>query len=631
LGADPADRRARLEAEPSLRGALEAAVPRLQALAAQDLTNPWYHFTRGEYLELLGRAEEAAQAYRQALASDPAHDHELLAMAEALGRLDPALGEEAHRRGLRFLLTHGYEPELCHALLGPMLLLGRAPRGERPRGELLARARRLLDVAPRVEGAAGFYAALAASGAGEEVARFGALAEEARPYQVFGPADPAVPWTGVWLQALMAALLAVLAAGAVKTLRTLSTRFKPPVSTLARLNPMARWSRGEQLGVLAVLGLGLWCGGQAARGVALIGVQAAVPISLLEGQLQHPAARAYLEALPARPGVVFLRAFGHQQAGETVQAMELYQGLEEPGAWTNLGLLHLLQGDLAKARELLTRAQEEAPDQEEARLALGRLDRLEAKAAAPSGEAQPAPGAEGPGLAAPAWPPTGLARRLDRLERAGLEPGPLPALPTLEHWRDVWQARLEAERRAELSDPFHATLAAVAATDVDGRVVSSFWETLLWLDVAIAALALLAFLGSFTRRELESTRRGKLGWALGAALPGAARQYWLLGTPILAVLAYQVFGAWVLEMSQGASSNLLGAIALQSAPGAAGPFGASLPLLEPGLASLDWLCAHWWALLPVNLVFVIIAEKVAADPAGPFIRMRGMARATWRR
>jgi len=50
-----------------------------------------------------------------------------------------------------------------------------------------------------------------------------------------------------------------------------------------------------------------------------------------------------------------------------------------------------------------------------------------------------------------------------------------------------------------------------------------------------------------------------------------------------------------------------------------------------GPAWLAWACQHWWLTAAASLLFVIVAERGAGEPAGPFIRIRGMQRATWQR
>jgi tetratricopeptide (TPR) repeat protein len=604
----PAERTSALAAKPELRQALEAAATRLVELMDRDPTNPWYAFQRGEYLGLLGRADEARQAYRQALGVSQGHEVELVPLAGHLERIEPALAEEAYTRGLRHLVSRGFEPELCHSLLAVAVLLGK-PQGPTPlEGQaLLARARRLWGLAPLAEGAQHFYLAAAEAATGPEAERFRLLAAEAQPYRVLGPAPEGAGRTGLWLQALLACMLGILGAGLAKTLRTLSMRYKPPIGSLIRWNPLSRWTRGELLGLLAVLGLGLWVGQRAAHGVLLIGAQAQSPLALLMGQLHHPEASAFLDRLPDRPGVRLLGGLARLQAGQPAAAGELLAGVDAPEARLNLGVAAYRQGDRERARELWEQVRAEAPHLEEARFNLELLDQPAAPQAA--------------------WPATGSARRVQRARALGLQ-GPLLAIPTLAQWNDVWLASAAARHAGALDDPLSASLIAVSATDPEGRAVASFWETLLWVSLGLAALALLALLTSFGRRELAAPRRGKLGWFLGVLLPGAARQYWLLGVPLTAAFAFQAFGAWVLAMSDGRGVDLLANLA---EPSAVGVLGAQLSPGSAGPSWLTWTCQHWWVTLAANLVFVIVAERVAADPAGPFIRIRGMQRATWKR
>ena len=110
--------------DPGLGSALEEAIGRLEALARQDPTNPWYRFKRAEYLIHLGRENEAHEALEEMLEElEPGYDYDLLKMVPYLEEIDPGPADQAFARAMRFLLAGGYEPELMYNLMPVMVHL----------------------------------------------------------------------------------------------------------------------------------------------------------------------------------------------------------------------------------------------------------------------------------------------------------------------------------------------------------------------------------------------------------------------------------------------------------------------------------------------------------------------------
>ncbi len=420
------------------------------------------------------------------------------------------------------------------------------------------------------------------------------LSEQARPYVFFGPMGEDVTYVGYWLNAFMALVIAMLILLFVKILRTFSARFDHPRPAPWSLNPLSRWTRGELVGYMAAFGLCLWMSLRIATGIATIGVVAGAPLNITMGNLGHPASVDYFrdlegmegEAPPA--GALFIQALSLQQAGELDKAAQIYAGLTSPRAKVNLGAIRTAQGKPEEAKKLWTQALEKTPHLAEAAHNLGRE--------VSSG-------------------------RVERARRFGLE-SPLLAMPTVPMWGDLWRAKVAQSASLEIYDPVQA-MKSVASELLSGTMgKSNAWGSFLaCLGIVIVVLAFMALLTSFRQPPLLPPRWGKPGWLLGVLVPGAARQYWVFGPLVTAFFFYLVLGALILASSEGASSNILDAIAV---PDFTRYYGAGAPVPDPTKQALDGICSWYWlaAVLAGNLVFVAVAEKLAPDPAGFFVRKK---------
>ena len=247
---------AALRRTPEMKPYLETAVKELERLAQRDPTNPWYRYQQGVYLSELGREADGTAAFRSVLALAPEYDFELLPLTLRLDAVDRDLGREAFRRGMRFLMARGHEPEMVLSLLGVLELTGFArPKGEpgldqrRDLDRLNEHGERIWDLAPHGYSAWMFQAlATANRDAGRaDAARTWAARVEAMPPYVnvdFG----AMTKAGTALNLCLAALVTLWIALIVRGLRYLPVEAKG--RGFARWNPFVWWTRGEIVGFL---------------------------------------------------------------------------------------------------------------------------------------------------------------------------------------------------------------------------------------------------------------------------------------------------------------------------------------------------------------------------------------------
>lgn len=566
------------------RAMVESSIERLANAGRLDPTNPWIPLMRARYLSMLGHAGEARAALDAVLAIDPRYDLELLRVAAALDRVDPALGARAFERGMRFALAHGYEPEAAVGLLGAVVYLD-PPRPMEgadapiPRDALVRFGHRLAEFAPRAEGSSGFYRAMATSapsGAGEDDvrARWEALEANAEGTGLLASFGGGRFGAGDLLNALLAMLATFVVFFAVKTLRTFSARVGTMEPWLRRFGPTARWTAGERWGLVLLAVPLLLVGQRAATEIAVIGLVAGAPVELLGGDLGHPAVVETSAEMVGSPGGDLVRAIALQRSGDVEGAAAIYEALPDVAeAQVNLGVIRKSAGDEAGARAAFERAIAIDPDSDAAAHHLGRRV---------------------------------ASLRVERAKRYGVEAS-LLALPSPAQWAEAWRTVAVARNPGVLGNPFRAIGGLFQVTDagfVDGAFPGALAAVLVWLACVLGVVA-----GS--PAVLGAPRFGRLGYVLGLLVPGAARSYSFFG-PFVATLFFAAcVGAITLHTTDGLASNVLEAIAEPSFDRYYGVYEAA-PEPSRGMTAFY---RSWWILLLAHVAFVAIAERRSPDPA----------------
>jgi tetratricopeptide (TPR) repeat protein len=574
--------------EPGFKPYLEAAVQQLSRLERWDPTNPWYRYWRGAYLKTLGREAEAAAAFRSALALSPAYDFELIGLASVLDEFSPELASSAFQRGMRFLVQHGYEPEMNATVLSVVTYLGRSepldPQQHLDR--LNRRGERLWAFAPYAEFTAWMYQGLASAnrkaGHAGAAATWEARAAASAPYGILF-AGRSASWAGIGLNGIAAAMVALFLALVVKALRS-----GPDPRTargLARWNMFAGWTRGEILGFLLVHILLVVALVTVVRGVSAIARSAAAPLGAVSGNFGHPDGIEYFATLQGTPAGDFVYALALHKGGELDRAASIYARLRSPRAVNNLGVILHARGQADEARKL-----------------------FEAARSADATLAEAAYNLDQPTTSA----------RVQRARELGVA-GPLQAMPTPQMWSQalagplqLWSLPGQALGVASLPSD-QASRGERAASMVVGAVF-----TLLYLGVG--ALAILALLGIMPAgAPAPRSRRTLAGWALGFVVPGTARQLGALGPPLLTLCAFSYFVHYALGLSEGLATDIIGAIAI---PDIANYHGIAEPAYTPLERLVRATRNLFWMLWIGNLVAVILLERLSPDPAGRLFRPR---------
>ncbi len=562
------------------RLALRDSLVVLEGRALQDKTNPWFRFERAMALHRLGEDAQAREEVALLLGAEGIARQELITMALPIDAIDEALGEQVFEAGLGAMVAAGYIPELSLGLLSLVSTLGSSPLGrvldpDLEDAQVWASSARYMErlhrVAPLVEGSAAFYDAMARGYATRQdpqaQARVQAWADQARPFLTLGAPSPEARRMGGWLNLSWAGLWAILLLVGVKTLRTAGARFDRPVSAALRFNPLARWRRGEVVGLLLVIGLVVGASWQMAAGVSVVGVVASAPMSVLDGQLGHPEATASIDV--AGDGAGLVGALSAQLAGDQAQAEARYRPLDAPRAWNNLGVIRAAQGRAEEARALFARA-----------------------------DAATLPQA---------------AQNLAALE-AGQPPAALAA-PSEQDWARFWRARAakgpglldSALGGASLMEHLDDTLAA--------RQLMPIAPPMMLILTLLSVLAL-----AVPRRgaQVVPWRWGRLGWGVGLVVPGAAPQYSVLGGLMLTFALWLVIGAYFLASTQGSATNVLDAI---SGPSLQRFFGVVSQPRAPGAYAK--LCGWWQGALVLHAVVMALMVWRWPDALNPFASARG--------
>lgn len=581
----------RLDAEqplsPEEREAIARAAARLGVIAERDPTNPWYRLERADYLDALGRADEAREVRRSLLDIPEDYHHELMPMAQQLDEFDLELGARAFDLALRDLRRKGFEPELNHGLIPVALKLGRLMSPRTPE-KIARRAERIAAFAPRAEGSTWFHAAMAtkARARGDEDAarRFEQLRDEAYPYRVLGGASEAAWISGEMLNIYIACAAAFWILLLIKVARTVMNRLPEGAAKFDRYNPLARMTRGELAGFILLFAGGMWSARRVAMGVVIIGHMASMPMPMANGDLANPTSQRYLEQAPDSDATTFMRALSAHKAGDLDRASKLYAQLgEDARALNNLGVLRATKGNEAAARDLWERARALDPQLAEARHNLGE---------------------EVPG-----------STRVERAVTQGVT-APLLALPTLELWEEFWQAM--AHQNEELS-PLNALGLIWSVGDLHSEISRPQFAPLSMGLLTMLMMALVLVSLARWQPTAEYDDRGVFGWAVGSLVPGASRHYGPLGAPVLAAFIVSVVVSLSLIETDGAATNILDSIATFSGLGF---YGDQEFFAQDHQATARTLASLWWVFILGNLAFVALMEHLRPDPNGLVARMR---------
>jgi tetratricopeptide (TPR) repeat protein len=523
----------------------QASLAALDRRRAIDPTNPWLDLKRAEVLQRLGRADESQQAVSDALGHDPRYDLELIMMAGRLDLLDQARADEAFRRGMAYLLGHGYEPELATSVLVPTILLGRPndSSGSAAQAPLLdfakdhavleRHAARLVDLAPNAEGSTWFFAALAEAAAkrGDQaaVARWRPLGQRVEGTSLFAPGTAETRHLGALVQAVMALSASLVGLALIKTIQGLRWRHKEGTPGWVRRNPFARWGRPELVGFLLGVGVLIGLARRAALGVSMVGAMAAAPTSLLAGNLAHPEAQAFLaqvatsveHAEPRPVAIPFVRALARQIAGDLAGAEAIYReasGASLPASKSNLGAIAASRGDSAQARQLWQEALALDPQQDAARAGLGLPD-------------------AGP--------------RAERRRRFGVS-RPLLALPRPLLWGGFWREKVDVSPLT--LNPLSLLQMVSAVTPDNSATDESRAAVLVALLLSIPALLALV-----TWRPLVEARPSwrRVNAALGVLFPGASWIYGPLGFLLGGAAVFVAFGSYISLESHGQAVTVI--------------------------------------------------------------------------
>lgn len=550
-------------------GAVDRVDAGLAALATWDPTNPWFAYYRGVNLNQAGRIEEAMTAFRSALDGETAYDFELLPMANLLDAISPELGDEAYKRGLRFLLVHGYEPEMVSSLLGVATHLGRFnalnldPDGDLNRWQTLGE--RLWDFAPRAEWASGMYQALASR---QQAAGHDAVADLWReradatlPYRHFGFGNRFADLTGKAIQLMVAAWLAAVASFLVKFLTTFTHLQATPAGQ--RWNPFNVWTRGEIAGFLLVLTIlvGSWY--VAGRGITFIANTAALPLTCVTGNTGHPESVAHFAGHANTDGGRFVFALALQKAGDTARAEEIYRTLDHPRALNNVGVILYREGRTDEANALFQEALKRDPDLAEAAFNLGH---------------------------------TVSHPRTHRAVHYQI-PGPLLAMASLDLWGQALSGPFRISSVLNAFD--HAfSLSRVEASPPVHTAGFSLSHLNIWI---LALLSAAAIAGILSRRPLDLVQPSwnirRPAFVLHLVIPGTARKLHMVGPPVLALFVFSLMAHLVLMRSGGTATDILEAISMPSLEQFYGVFEWVVPPSERWVRSLT---SAWWIIWMIN-------------------------------
>jgi len=569
---------------------LERAIGVLEERARQDPTNPHFHSVRGEYLLALGRTDEAARAFDAALAVDDRYAHHLLQPSMVLDGIDQERSNAMFERATKSFLEHGFEPELnslvwlaVHQLLIRQRLdLTKDADLERA----LRFAGRLQVIAPRVEASSYFYAGLVdeLERRGDDRAeRWRDALEVADGFRGFGVEHPDMAWAMHGLTPGSIAILVVLLLLVLKLLRGYGRTAGDAPSWIG-YNGLSRAGIGEILGLIGVFAASLYIMQRVVRGVAIIGIVAAMPISVFTGGMSHPEARAYIEKAEESDARTFFLALSHHQAGDLDAAEPLYRALTtSPMARNNLGVLLHQKGDEAGAKAEWEAVWSSSPEAE--------------------------------------YNLTGDAKgsaRVDRYKRFDVS-RKLLSVPDHAMTVAFFDAQLATSPSADASiTDLFALAEGVTPDSAPMQTGSGLGIYPLWVLMLVALLALAAMV---RRPVFEPTTDpqaavlSKAAWGLSLLIPGSSRRLFFVG-PFIAWLMLTAFVSGIVydPSDPMPTASILGAIAMPAFTKFFGVMGYDAHPADAFLMAVaDWR----WLLLVGFIGLNLGLEYAFPDPDGP--------------
>ena len=347
-------------------------------------------------------------------------------------------------------------------------------------------------------------------------------------------------------------------------------------------------ARGDR-GIPRVYALLIASGVSLARNATILTTMGNVPDVAAYGNIGHPAAVDYFAAWwKGTPAADFIRALALQKAGQLDQAAEIYARLGSARALNNLGAIRRAQGREADATKLFQEATKADPALAEAAFNLG----------------QPA-----------------SSPRIERARKYGVASA-LVATPTRDDWTEAMAGPVDPRTMFTGWIQLFHMLPVVSSTPGPRVAHAGMFDSglvLTMLHVLGALMGLMAAIALFVRppgpTEATPTRVSLIGWGLGFVVPGTARQWGVLGSPLLFVCILS--GLVSLFLAQGMlATNLFDSIAL-TAPGTIVSVYGAAEIVQPPMERLMRGIRHlWWVLWIVNLVVVILLERLFPDPLG---------------
>ncbi len=337
----------------------------------RDPLSPWLRIELAHIFRELGKTEETSQLIKAAVTDGPADYTELLRLSSALkadGRKDEA--ERAFERGYQSFWQAGNDPRLVSALLSRLSL------------HFNSDVTQSYLLGPWTEAAEYAWSAesefLERSGKHQEAATWRERADEARRNSLF-------PMNSTLASMFRPFMLLLPAAGTAALLYFLSLlRYVPQRRMQARADRqqgvrrrfgffnIEYWSRKERFCFLTIAAIG-WLGtGLFGAFLETILRYSTMPLSASMGTFAGPGTIYYFEnEIPKSPERDLLVAMAYQHDGQPEKAEELYRQLPQfAESWNNLGVLLKSAGKNDEARAAFERAQQIAPQQEEAHVNL---------------------------------------------------------------------------------------------------------------------------------------------------------------------------------------------------------------------------------------------------------------------
>lgn len=360
----------------SLQNLQEKAIEALDAHSKRDPSNLWYIMQQGIILGDLGKKTESLAKFQEVLQSPAEYHLSLLSIVHTLDNYNITLGDEAFEKGMQFLVARGYEPELMNALISVMVVYGRPLREKKDILQDLSYmnklGERIWTFSPYAEASCymfhALYVANQKAGDYQKADLWKARKDAATPFRIFGGANIYAEHTGHYLSLLCAISMGMIFLLFVKGIRIPKNK----QNRFANLFFFRFWTKGELTGFLILVAIGCYTFYGLLLGIEAIRYAANMPISCLNGFLNHPDAIEYIQKARNTESKEFIYAFALQKAQEEQAADEIYQKLDSAQALNNRGVIAYHRCDREAARLLFQKALDKDPSLEVAAFNLGK-------------------------------------------------------------------------------------------------------------------------------------------------------------------------------------------------------------------------------------------------------------------